>query len=81
MWKTLDSSAHNTVMLDSQLKTTVDVSSEEAAVLLTRLEYFLLYNLEQKKKEQEGLAEYYEPISDTMMQTLNTLRRKLLSII
>ena len=81
MWKTLDSSAHNTVMLDFQLKTTVDVSSEEAAVLLARLEYYLLYNLEQKKKGQEGLAEYYEPISDTMMQTLNTLRRKLLSII
>lgn len=68
-------------MLDSQLKTTVDVSSEEAAVLLARLEYYLLYNPEQKKKGQEGLAEYYEPISDTMMQTLNTLRRKLLSII
>ena len=81
MWKTLNSSAHNTVMLDSQLKTTVDVSSEEAAVLLARLEYYLLYNLEQKKKGQEGLAEDYEPISDTMMQTLNTLRRKLLSII
>ena len=68
-------------MIDCQLKTTIGVSSEEAAALLTCLEYYLLYNLEQKKKHEEGLAKNYEPIPDIMIHTLNTLRRKLLSII
>ena len=62
-------------------KTNIELSLEEATAFLTRLEYYLLYDLEQKEKYQNGLLQYYEPISEGMIHSLNELLSKLLPLV
>ena len=62
-------------------KSSVDISSEEATVLLTCLEYYILNDLQSKEKHWQGLLPDYDPIPYKMLQTLSELRTKLVPIV
>jgi hypothetical protein len=62
-------------------KTSLALSSEEAAALLTCLEYYVLHDLENKENHRKGLLPDYEPLPDRMAQILNELRAKLMQIL
>ena len=57
------------------------MSSEEAAALLTCLEYYILFDLERREKHRKGQLQDYEPIPVGMLQTLNDLKPKLLDVV
>lgn len=59
----------------------VDLSSEEAAALLTCLEYYVLNDLQSKEKHRHGLLPDYEAIPENLTQILNDLRTKLLAVV
>jgi hypothetical protein len=62
-------------------KMSLEVSPEEAAALLTCLEYYILYDLERKNKLSKRQLPGYEPIPDSILRTLNVIRPKLLTIV
>ena len=59
----------------------VELSAEEAAALLTCLEYYVLNDLQSKQRHEAGQLPDYDPIPNRMLQTLNELRTKLMPIV
>jgi adenosyl cobinamide kinase/adenosyl cobinamide phosphate guanylyltransferase len=67
--------------LTTKTTTSINISSEEAVVLLTCLEYYLVYVLERKEKHDKGLLQEYDAIPQTMIQMLNKLKPKLVAAV
>jgi hypothetical protein len=63
------------------IETNLNITSEEAAAILTCLEYFILNDLKDKETHRKGPLPDYEPISNRMGQILNELRSKLIPIV
>ena len=68
-------------MVTDMTRSIFEITSLEAAALLTCLEYYVLNDLQSKEKHRKGQLSDYEPIHEGMLQTLNELRVRLLPIV